>query len=300
MKKTDCKLIATIPSMNNMEKVKRVFENPYISELRFNTGVQTATSIEETLEILKELSIQYQKKLWIDIKGRQLRVTKWADPLYSCVELNHKIQLLYPAQIHFRNGDRVNIKHVKEGNKIFVDPLPRQALGAGQSVNILAKGIEIDGYLTQQDKQYLIACEKKNMNHIMASFVECFEDLAQILQFLPKAQIVAKIESLEGMRFIQNYKLQGLMAARDDLYMQSGQSYEILKHLKTIISIDKEAICASKIFLSLEKRETIDLADFADLELMYQLGYRRFMLCDNICNYCLEEAMKGWEEFING
>jgi len=158
--KKDCKLIATIPSLSNMEKVKNIFANPYIAELRFNTGVQTATSIEETLKILKSLSIQYQKKLWIDIKGRQLRVAKWADPLYSCVELNHKIQLVYPAQIYFRNGDKVSIMRVKDGNKIFVDPLPRQALGAGQSVNIIAKEIEIDGYLTEQDKQYLLACEK--------------------------------------------------------------------------------------------------------------------------------------------
>lgn len=292
--------MVTIPSLNNMERVQRIFAHPSIAELRFNTGVQTATSIEETLEILKELSMKYQKKLWIDIKGRQLRVTKWADPLYSCVELNHNIQLLYPAKIYFRNGDKVNIMRVKDGNKIFVDPLPRQALGAGQSVNIIAKGIEIDGYLTKQDKEYLIACEKKGINHIMASFVEGFEDLAQILQFLPKAQIISKIESLAGMQFIQKYQLKGLMAARDDLYLQSGQSYNTLNHLKTIISIDPNAICASRIFLSLERRETIDLADFADLELMYHMGYRTFMLCDNICNYCLEEAIKGWEEFKNG
>ena len=79
--KQDCILIATLPSLNNMEKVQRVFENPHISEVRFNTGVQTAYSIEETLEMLKKLSIKHNKKLWIDIKGRQLRVAKWADPL---------------------------------------------------------------------------------------------------------------------------------------------------------------------------------------------------------------------------
>ena len=80
-----CMLIATLPSLNNMEKVQRVFENTNISEVRFNTGVQTAYSIEETLDILNKLSIKYKKKLWIDIKGRQLRVNKWADPLYSCI-----------------------------------------------------------------------------------------------------------------------------------------------------------------------------------------------------------------------
>lgn len=298
--KQDCILIATLPSLNNMEKVQRVFENPHISEVRFNTGVQTAYSIEETLEILKKLSMKYNKKLWIDIKGRQLRVTKWADPLYSCIELSHRVQVLYPALVYFRNGDRVNITHIKDGNKLFVDPLPRQALGAGQSVNIIAKDIEIDGYLTEKDKQYLIACRKLDLTHIMASFVETFDDLAQILNILPNSQIVSKIESLKGISFISQYNVPNLMAARDDLYLQSGQDYSMLNHLKTIIERDSKAICASKIFSSLEKRETVDFADFADLELMYSMGYRKFMLCDNVCNYSFIKAIQAWEEFING
>lgn len=300
--KKECILIATLPSLNNMEKVKKVFENPYISEVRFNTGVQTAYTIEATLNILKDLSIKYNKKLWIDIKGRQLRVTKWADPLYSCIEINHKVQVLYPAQIYFRNGDKVNITHVKNGNKLFVDPLPRQALGAGQSVNILAKDLEIDGYLTEKDKQYLQVCKRIGLKYIMASFVESFDDLSQILQFLPNAKIVSKIESLKGISFIMENELVALslMAARDDLYLQSGQNYSMIKHLKTIISRDSQAICASKIFLSLERGEMVDFADYADLELMYNMGYRKFMLCDNVCNYGFERAIKAWEEFING
>lgn len=297
--KKDCILIATLPSLNNMEKVEKVFSNPHISEVRFNTGVQTAYSIDETLDILKKLSIKYNKKLWIDIKGRQLRVTKWADPLYSCIEISHRVQVLYPAQVYFRNGDRVNITHIKNGNKLFVDPLPRQALGAGQSVNILAKDIEIDGYLTEKDKQYLTACKKMGLNNIMASFVETFDDLAQILQILPNSNIVSKIESLKGIDFITQYKVPNLMAARDDLYLQTGENHSMLNHLKTIISRDSKAICASKIFLSLEKRETVDFADFADLELMYNIGYRKFMLCDNVCNYKFEKAIQAWEEFIN-
>lgn len=299
--KKDCTLIATIPSLNNIENVEKIFANPHILEVRFNTGVQTPYTVRETLEILKKLSIKYKKKLWIDIKGRQLRVIKWADPLYSCIELNHKVEVLYPAQIYFRNGDRVNITHIKDGNKLFVDPLPKYALGAGQSVNIIARDIEIEGYLTEKDKAYLNECKKIGIKNIMASFVEKFEDLTEILSILPNARIVSKIESLRGIDFIsKRYFLPNLMAARDDLYLQSGEGYNMINHLKTIISKDSEAICASKIFLSLEKRETADFADFADLELMYNIGYRKFMLCDNICNYCFERAIKNWEEFING
>ncbi len=44
--KQDCILIATLPSLNNMEKVLKVFDNPHICEVRFNTGVQIPYSIE--------------------------------------------------------------------------------------------------------------------------------------------------------------------------------------------------------------------------------------------------------------
>lgn len=288
-----------------MEKVQRVISHPLVSEVRFNTGVQTAGSVEGTLEALNKLAKQYHKKLWIDIKGRQLRVAKWADPLYSCIELNHKVQVLYPAFAYFRNGDQVKIMHIKDGDKLFVDPLPKQALGAGQSVNILARDLEIEGYLTEKDKEYLTVCKKMEIHHIMASFVEKEEDLDAILAILPEAQIVCKIESKKGIHFISQYSIHNmrnvtaLMAARDDLYIETEQSYKMIYHLQRIIASDRNAICASKIFLSLERREKVDFADFADLELMYRIGYRRFMLCDNICNYRFEEAMKGWREFIH-
>ena len=297
--KKDCVLIATLPSLSNMEKVENVFKNPYIKEVRFNTGVQTPYDVEQTLELLTFLSQKYNKRLWIDIKGRQLRVAKWADPVFSCIELNHRIQLKCPAQISFRNGDTVNITHVVGGKKIFVDPLPRQALGKGQSVNIISNDLVIDGYLTNTDKEYLSVCKKIGLNDIMASFVEDFSDFSEILKYLPKANIIAKVESQKGIKFIMQNNNLGLMAARDDLYLQTGQNHSMLNHLKNIIAKDKNAICASKIFLSLEHRENVEFSDFADLELMYSMGYRRFMLCDNICNYRFDKAIKAWEEFIN-
>lgn len=298
--KEKCILIATLPALNNMDKIYQVFKNPHISEVRFNTGAQTPYSVIETLTILKELSIKYKKRVWIDIKGRQLRVIKWADPLYSCIELNHNIEIMYPARIYFRNGDEVNITHVQDGNKLYVDPLPKYALGAGQSVNIIAKDIKIEGYLTEKDKEYLTACRKLGFRRIMASFVESFKDLEEIYAILPRAKIVSKIESEKGLKLISQYKLSRLMAARDDLFLQTGQNYKMFEHLKSIIRSDPRAICASRIFLSLEKKDTVDFADFADLELMYQMGYRRFMLCDNVCNYCFEKAILAWEEFVNG
>lgn len=298
--KQGCKLIATIPSLSNPERVQRVLEHPLVSEVRYNTGVQSPYPVEQTLDVLASLAEKHHKQLWIDIKGRQLRVAKWADPLYSCIELNHKVQLTYPARICFRNGSTVNVTHVKDGYRLFVDPLPREALGAGQSVNIIARDVTVEGYLTDRDTEYLNACRERGIDHVMASFVESCDDLETIRRLLPNAHIVSKIESLKGLSLIRQHPVGALMAARDDLYLQTGQDQSVLDHLRSIIKCDRDAICASRIFLSLEKRETPELADFADLELMYGMGYRTFMLCDNVCNYCFEKAMRAWESFIYG
>ena len=290
-------LIATLPNLASTEKVHKVLSCPQISEARYNIGAASLMSPDETVALLNELSAKYNKKIWLDIKGRQLRIARWADPQYEAIELNHNIRLEYPARIYFRNGEYSNIMRVK-GNRVLVDPLPREALGAGQSVNILAKDIEIDGYLTELDKQYLQAAGQQGLKFVMASFVEEYEDLSAILTFLPKAEIISKIESLKGVELISSGKIGCLMAARDDLYIQTGQNKSMLKHLAAIISSDNGAICASRIFSSLERQSTVDFADFSDLALMQNMGYERFMLCDNICNYHFDKAIAAWGDFI--
>lgn len=295
--KDKCSLIATLPNLNHKDKIHKILSNYNVIEARYNTGASSLMTTEETLSILKSLSEQYSKDIWLDLKGRQLRITKWADPLYEAIELNHNIDIAYPAKVLFRNGGVSNIVRTR-GNKIIVDPPPRQALGAGQSINILAKDLEIEGYLTPKDIEFLNLCNQFEFNKIMASFVECEEDFEDIKQHLPNAEIIAKIESLKGMKLIIEKDLNyNLMAARDDLYIQTEGSIDILKYLKLIIEKNKDAICASRIFSSLERQNKVDLADYSDLELMYQMGYRNFMLCDNICNYHFDDAIEAWKGF---
>jgi pyruvate kinase len=300
----DCTLIATLPNLASQERVQKILECPFIAGARFNTGVTTLMDATETVALLNSLSNRYSKPIWLDLKGRQLRITSWADPQYEAIELNHAISVVYPARIYFRGGEPCEIVRVKS-NRILVEPLPSEALGAGQSVNILAKELEIDGYLTETDKLYLAAGEALGMNQVMASFVESFYDFGEILQIMPDATIVSKIESVKGIGLV-NHMLNSkvncdLMAARDDLYIETGQKpAQFMGYLRTIIAADPNAICASRIFASLERQKRASFADFADLTLMYELGYRRFMLGDNICNRHFLEAISAWEEFVNG
>ena len=294
-------LIATIPSIANYREVLKVFTCPRVSEVRFNTGSRSPYPPIETVKLLKELADKENKKLWIDIKGRQLRVDAWADPLYECVELNHSIKVEFPAYMAFRNGSTSQISYV-DGNKIFLMKPPREALGKGQSVNIIGcTPCILDGYLTKQDVLYLEACKELGVKNIMASFVEQEEDLDVIRKVAGSdLNICAKIESQKGLGFIVSHSMLNLMAARDDLYIElEANPKMMLAALKTIVTCDSNAICASRIFTSLERRETPEFSDYEDLEMMYQMGYRKFMLCDNVCNFAFNNAIKAWEAFLD-
>jgi hypothetical protein len=290
-------LLATLPNIHHMGEIIKIFQCPEVSEVRYNTGTSDLMSIEETLEQLGKFEKLHNKKVWIDLKGRQLRITKWADPFYDVIELNHEINLPYPAKIIFRNGTTSQVIKV-QGNKIIVSPIPKEAVGSGQSINILSKDLKIEGYLTDKDYEVLRCCKKMGFKNIMASFVENFSDLSDILNILPDANIICKIESLKGMQFVTENKGIPLMAARDDLFIESGQNNNILQLLKIIIASDSNAICASRIFSSLKKQERPDLADYSDVELMQNLGYKRFMLDDNISHYHFNQAISAWKEVI--
>ena len=72
--KKDIKLIGTLPHIHNKKAVEEMMSSEYISEVRFNTGVNELLEEKKIIEILKSLEEKFNKKIWIDLKGRQLRV----------------------------------------------------------------------------------------------------------------------------------------------------------------------------------------------------------------------------------
>ena len=86
-----------------------MMSSPLISEARFNSGVNSLMNEEDIINRLKVIETLYKKKIWIDLKGRQLRVNAWADPSYEAIELNHDIELEYPAKVIFRGSNESEI-----------------------------------------------------------------------------------------------------------------------------------------------------------------------------------------------
>ena len=204
------------------------------------------------------------------------------------------------TEIEAEYGSKFEIIRCRD-NKILLNNCPFHAVGKGQSLNISAKSLNISGYLTDQDKELISIGSEYGFNDYMASFVESYDDLSEIISLNKWANIISKIESLKGIKFIlENGANLNLMVARDDLFINSDCSYEMINYLKYIISKDKNAICASKIFSNLCNSGKFSMNDYIDLEYMYLLGYRNYMLQDDVKGETLKLVLKGFGDFKRG
>lgn len=276
-------LIATLPPLVGHRRA--IIDHPAVDELRLNTVMPIGESRKQVLKRLKEEV--GKKKLWLDLKARQLRITQFSYLPYSFVRLNHRIEVKVPTTIYFKDGS-ATVVEIVDGDKLILSDRPDRIVGEGEPVNILDPWLKIKGFLTASDREYIRAAKSLGMHSYMLSFTESWEDIQAVRAIDSEAEICAKIESLRGLDFV-NHEYPGLkgirlMAARDDLYAQMPKDkILILKALKTIVSADPKAVVASKIFTSLENQKEAALGDISDVELMSRLGYRNFMLSDGVC-----------------
>ena len=296
--------IATLPAAHQRALCQQILDHPFIDGVRYNSGARSPEPPLETVSRLLEWATSAGKRLWIDLKGRQLRIEQWAVPTFGDIVLNHSLEVDLPAQLILRHGEETRIVAIN-GRSVFVDPPPATAVGQGQAVNVRGANLRIDGYLTPDDHAYLQACRELGVLDVMLSFVEQADDISTVRQLLPGARCVLKIESMRGLAFVQAAsaaELAGcqLMAARDDLYVNIEPSpAAILPALALLVQRDPEAICASRLFAGLEhaKGAVPSIGDLTDLCYMQQLGYKHFMLSDGICQRRFADVMQAWQDF---
>lgn len=305
-------LIVSLPPVHQEKLLETIVSHPLVGAVRYNTGQDSAYSPEETISRILMHTARHGKPLYIDLKGKQLRVTEWATLPYGPITLNHQIVVELPAKVYFRGDDCCDLKEVVDGNKIYVDPLPKYSVGRGQAVNIVGKGVEVKGDFTDTDRAYVSAALRRGVARFMLSFVEDagyvlrLEDLIRACRGSKPAEhgleIVLKIESQAGVDFVRRSRKAQvnrwrLMAARDDLMIQIG-ALNMLDALKTIVAKDSKAICASRLLMGLaESSGEVSMADISDLELMRRLGYRHFMLSDGVSRNHFAKAMEFWLKY---
>jgi pyruvate kinase len=251
------------------------------SGFRLNTVMPLKDGPREALERLTK----FGQPLWVDLKGRQLRVVGAAMPPFTEIRLSHRIRVHTPVDAFFSDGnERARVVAV-DGDRIILEDGPRRLIGPGESVNIPHPSLEIEGTLTDTDRAYLAAMKEMGLTKVMLSYVESPEDVAEVKSLLPNTEVLLKIESLRGLDFAKKHgaKHGHLVAARGDLYVEVPRPHQIVSALKTVIKADPEAIVASRIFDSLAWQPVPLSADISDVAFLLEIGYRRFMLGDQVC-----------------
>lgn len=271
--------IVTVPPYASF--IDEIAAHPLVSGLRLNTVMPLR---ESKRDVLARLS-KFKQPLWVDLKGRQLRVAEPAMPPFTEIKLSHAVKVHTPVDAYFSDGnERVRVAAV-DGKRLIMEDGPRRMVGPGESVNIVHPSLQIEGTLTETDREYLAAMKELGLTKVMLSYVESVADVEEVKNLLPNAEVVCKIETQKGLDFARREKSEHgqLMAARGDLYVEVLQPHKIIPALKDIIQADPNAIVASRVLDSLAWTPVPVSADIFDIAFLLEIGYRAFMLGDQVC-----------------
>ncbi len=271
-------IVTTPPYAPFLDEVAR---HPLVSGFRLNTVMPLRGGPEEALTRLQA----FGQPLWVDLKGRQLRVVGAAIPPYTEVRLSHHLRVNTPVDAFFSDGNECVRIAAVEGDRLILEDGPRRLIGPGESVNIVHPSLRIEGTLTDTDRAYLTAMGQLGLNRVMLSYVEQPADAAEVRQLLPQAEIMLKIETQRGLAFARRHgPAHGrLIAARGDLYVEVLRPHTLISALRDIITADPQAVVASRLFDSLAYQPVPLSADIGDAAFLLSLGYRTFMMSDTVC-----------------
>ncbi len=271
-------IVTTPPYATFLAEVAR---HPLVCGFRLNTVMPLRSGPAEAIERL----CAFGQPLWIDLKGRQLRVVGAAIPPYTEVRLSHPIRVKTPVDAFFSDGNEHARVAAVDGDRLILEDGPRRLIGPGESVNIVHPTLKIDGTLTETDRAYLAAMGEAGLKRVMISYVESPSDVEEVRGLLPGAEVMLKIESRRGLEYTRKHGSSHgrLMAARGDLYVEVLHPHRIIGALRDIITADPEAVVASRIFDSLAHIPVPVSADIGDVAFLLSLGYRTFMLGDVVC-----------------
>lgn len=266
---------------------EEVAAHDLVEGIRLNTIMPIKEgALEERLAALLQLT--HGKTLWVDLKARQLRVREFANTPYTAVTISHRIKVNLPTTVCFDNGNLSATLVDIDGNRLILEDYAGRLIGPGESVNILDESLEYldTDLLTQRDREYVAVCQKLGIDHYMLSFVESPADIQTLRNAHPGCRVMAKIESAKGLKNLHSIGAEAdcLMGARGDLYTEVPYPHEIVPALRTILAHGGEdSVVASRLLLSLLRHPVPSSPDIMDLAFLMEMGFRRFMIGDDIC-----------------
>jgi len=239
--------------------------------------------------------------------------------LNHAISVETPTEVLFKAGADFAVLDHLE----EDGKRLIFQGGPQYNVYPGESLHIRHPGLQIHGPIfTQAELDKIEKAKQAGFTRWFLSYVESQEDIDQFLELVGrKAEVWLKIESPRGLRYVNNHFKKKktpnltLVAARGDLYVELLRPHKILKAVKAIIEADPKACVGSRLLLSLCSSGTVvtkllgrlqrfglattaveakqlaqDLfdpvpscADWHELAWLYDVGYRKFMLCDELC-----------------
>lgn len=320
----DIQLLATLsPSFSHFPTF---IKNSKLSGIRFNPPMTILQELSQELDILKKFdssNVFYDVK-GRQLRVEEIL----PNPNYLELRLNHSIECQLPAHVLFKaGGDGARLAKISEnGRRLLFDYNPRYSVKPGESLSIRSPYKIISPLFSSQELQKLDQVTKFGFRKYFLSYVEEERDISLLQEIVGKdSEIWLKIESKKGLQFASQFKKQDnltLVAARGDLYVELDRCHEMSKALELIISQDPKACVGSRILLSIVSTPIFKMntkvkdlikemskynpeatlgelwgvtcdpvpscADFLELEYLKKIGYRKMLLCDELC---LQESL---------
>lgn len=297
-----CTLLASFPHFNQFAHEDR------LAGIRLNSATVKKFELNDELRLMEQANTEVP--LWFDIKGRQPRVAGvMAQDGNMVLTLNHPIEVATPLPVLFKaGGDNAELVRVEcQGHKLVFNGGPYYEVNAGESLHLRHPSFRVIGpsIFTDEEKEKIEMVRKAGLTRWFLSYVEEERDLDEFQELVGRdVQVMLKIETVRGLEFAQRFKKRKrpnmtLVAACGDLYVEVDRPHQILTALRMLIKRDPEAMAGSRMLLSVCREEVPSLADFCHLSWLYDLGYRTFLLCDELClkGDLLDRAVNAFDGF---
>lgn len=267
-----------------------------VQGIRFNSAMITLDELDNELARLRKL--RPACPVYYDVKSRQMRILEVGNKDGNLVlEINHPIEVKTPTVVLFKAGaDVALLDHIEgDGHRLVFQGGPRYKLVPGESLHIRDKSFrnlrgetKEDNCFTQLEQLKIQKVKEAGFQKYFLSYVEKQSDIDIFQEMVGKdAEIWLKIESPAGLEFVtKSFKKRDnlvLVAARGDLFVELDKPHHMIEALRLIIRKDPEACVGSRLLLSIVNDPVPSCADVLEIAWLYDIGYRRMMLCDEIC-----------------
>ncbi|MBI2596117.1 hypothetical protein HYW46_05295 [Candidatus Daviesbacteria bacterium] len=312
-------MVTLWPSFPHFE---RFANDRRLSGIRLNSAMMSNPELEYELEIIDKLKPPVPLYYDIKGRQLRVTKVH-LNPGYLDLELNHPISVNTPTVVLFKAGaDDALLERVEEdGNRLIFCGGPEYMVIAGESLHIRDKSLKVGGpQFTDLELLKIEKVKKAGFKRYCLSYVENQQDVDEFLDLVGReAEVYLKIENKKGLEYVKNeFQKQpnlSLIAARGDLYVETDMPHEILPAMRLIIEKDPGAMVGSRILLSVVDAPVKDLkevleelhenrldhsqaaqilysmltttvpscVDFSELAWLYDIGYRKMLLCDELC-----------------